>query len=160
VSNPGFTQSDPDEGDPEEVFEPAPVDPKVEQFLGGSIGRIRHAMLILAAITTVLVWIIWNWRIAAGVLLGCVVSYVNFYWLERAMNSLAEGITATGSRVSSTGTVLRFLLRYIFVGVGAYAIFKGSPASLYGFLGGLSLTVAAILCEAVFEAYAALRSKI
>lgn len=158
MSDPESTQPDPD--DAEDVFEPAPVDPKVEQFLAGSIGRIRHSMLVLAAIAVVFAWFIWGWRIAAGVLLGCMISYVNFHWLERALNAMAERITTAGSEVSSTGTVLRFLLRYVFIGIGAYAIFKGSPASLYGFLGGLSLTVVAILCEAVFEAYAALRSKI
>jgi hypothetical protein len=158
VFDPDTIQPDPD--DTEDVFEPAPVDPKVERFLGGAVRRIRHTMLILGAIATLVAWWIWGWRIAAGVLLGCVVSYVNFHWLERALNSLAERITAAGSKVSSTGTVFRFLLRYVFIGIGAYVIFKGSADGLYGFLGGLSLTVAAILCEAVYETYAALRSKI
>jgi ATP synthase I chain len=160
MPDPAFTQPDPNEGDGEDVFEPTPVDPKVERFLGGAIGRIRHAMLILGVLATLIAWLIWGWRIAAGVLLGCMVSYVNFHWLERALNSLAERITAAGSKVSSTGTVFRFLLRYVFIGIGAYVIFKGSADGLYGFLGGLSLTVAAILCEAAYEAYAAMRSKI
>ncbi len=158
MSDPDAIQPDPD--DTEDVFEPAPVDPRVERFLGGAVGRIRHTMLILGAIATLIAWSIWGWRIAAGVLLGCVVSYVNFHWLERALNSMAERITVAGSKVSSTGTVFRFLLRYVFVGIGAYVIFKGSSDGLYGFLGGLSLTVAAIFCEAAYEAYAALRSKI
>jgi len=158
VSDPGAMQPDPD--NTEDVFEPAPVDPKVERFLGGAVGRIRHTMLILGAIAMLVAWSIWGWRIAAGVLLGGVVSYVNFHWLERALDSLAERITAAGSKVSSSGTVFRFLLRYVFIGIGAYAIFKGSAAGLYGFLGGLSLTVAAILCEAAYEMYVALRSKI
>ena len=157
---PDDRQPYPTEGRVDDVFEPTPIDPKAEHFLGGAVGRIRHLMLLLGTLATVAVWFIWDWKIAAGVLLGCVVSYVNFHWLERALNSLAERITHAGSRVSSTGTVLRFLLRYVFIGIGAYVIFKGSPASVYGFLGGLSLTVAAILCEAVYEGYAALRSKI
>jgi ATP synthase I chain len=160
VSDPDPTQFDPPEGDPEDGFQSAPVDPKVEQFLGGATGRIRHGMLVLGVFGTVISGLVWDWRIATGVLLGCVVSYVNFQWLERALNALTERITVAGSKVSSTGTVFRFLLRYVFIGVGAYVIFKGSAASLYGFLGGLSLTVAAILCEAAYEAYAALRSKI
>jgi hypothetical protein len=159
VSDPDTIQPDPDdtEGDP---FEPTPVDPKVERFLGAAVGRIRHTMLLLGASATLIAWSIWGWRIATGVLLGCVVSYVNFRWLELALTSLAEHITAAGSKVSSTGTVFRFLLRYVFIGFGAYVIFKGSADGLYGFLGGLSLTVAAILCEAAYEMYAALRSKI
>jgi hypothetical protein len=158
VSDPDSVQPDP--ADEEDAFESTPVDPKVELFLGRAVGRIRHTMLVLGVIATLISWFVWGWRIAAGVLLGCIVSYVNFHWLERALNSLAERITAAGSKVSSTGTVFRFLLRYVFIGVGAYVIFKGSADGLYGFLGGLSLTVAAILCEAAYETYAALRSKI
>lgn len=158
MSDPDTIQPDPD--DTEDVFDPTPVDPKVEGFLGGATGRIRHTMLILGVIATLIAWLVWDWRMAAGVLLGCVVSYVNFHWLERALNSLAERITAAGSKVSSTGTVFRFLLRYVFIGIGAYVIFRGSADGLYGFLGGLSLTVAAILCEAAYEMFAALRSKI
>lgn len=157
---PDAIQPDPAESRADDEFEPTPIDPRTEQVLGGAVGRIRHVMLLLGVLATLVVRFIWDWEIAVGVLLGCVVSYVNFHWLERALNSLAERITQAGSKVSSAGTVFRFLLRYVFIGVGAYVIFKGSPASLYGFLGGLSLTVAAILCEAAYEAYAALCSKI
>jgi hypothetical protein len=40
--------------------------------------------------------------------------------------------------------------------VGAYVILTVSPASLNGLLAGLFLPVAAILCEAGYEVYAAL----
>ncbi len=153
-----ITRSDQENED--DGFNLIPVDPKVERFLGAAVARIRLVMLVMGAMGTAIAWSIWDWRIAAGVLLGCIVSYVNFRWLEGALNTLTERISSAGTKVSSTGTVLRFLLRYAFIGIGAYAIFKGYPASLYGFLAGLSLTVAAILCEAVFEAYSALRSEL
>jgi hypothetical protein len=52
--------------------------------------------------------------------------------------------------------VLRFLLRYLLMGLSAYAIFTVSRASLYGLLAGLFLPVAGIACEAAYEVYAAL----
>ncbi len=52
--------------------------------------------------------------------------------------------------------MVRFLLRYVLMGVGAYVILSVSPASLYGFLAGLFLPVAAIACEAAYELYVAL----
>ena len=52
--------------------------------------------------------------------------------------------------------VFRFLLRYILMAVRAYVILTVSPASLNGLLAGLFLPVAAILCEAGYEVYAAL----
>ena len=48
MSDPNGVRPDPD--DTEDVFETVPVDPKVERFLGGAVGRIRHTMLILGAI--------------------------------------------------------------------------------------------------------------
>ena len=53
--------------------------------------------------------------------------------------------------------VLRFLLRYVLVGIVAYAIFKSSSQAFWGFLFALGLPVAAILGEAAYEAYGALR---
>ena len=53
------------------------------------------------------------------------------------------------------GVVLRFLLRYVLMGLAAYAILSVSPASLYGLFAGLFLPVAAIACEAAYEAYVA-----
>jgi len=53
--------------------------------------------------------------------------------------------------------VLRFLLRYFLIALGAYAIFKISRNGLYGLLVGLFLPVGAILMEAGYELYAVLR---
>jgi hypothetical protein len=49
------------------------------------------------------------------------------------------------------------VLRYALIALGAYVIFRVSLAGLYGFLGGLCLTIAAIACEAVVEIYVGLR---
>ena len=57
---------------------------------------------------------------------------------------------------SSGGIVLRFLLRYVLMALGAYVIFTVSPASLYGLFGGLFLPVAAIACEGAYEGWMAL----
>ena len=51
---------------------------------------------------------------------------------------------------------MRFVLRYLAVACAAYVILTSYPASLYGFLVGLFLPVAAILCEAAYELYTAL----
>jgi hypothetical protein len=46
-------------------------------------------------------------------------------------------------------------LRYVLMGLAAYAILSVSPASLYGLLAGLFLPVGAIACEAGYEVYVA-----
>jgi hypothetical protein len=73
------------------------------------------------------------------------------------VSALADRVTTSGRRQSGSGVVARFLLRYALIALAAYGIFTVSRDSLYGLLGGLFLTVAAILCEAVYEVVVALR---
>ncbi len=115
-------------------------------------------MLLLGMVATVAVAITFGWLMGAGVLAGSALACVNFHWLEQGVSALADRATgSSGAARSGGGIVARFLLRYFLIALAAYAIFRISPAALYGFLGGLFLAVAAILCEAVYEAYVALR---
>lgn len=98
-----------------------------------------------------------GWVVAAGFLLGAIVSYVNHIWLERVVAALGERITSGESRERGERIVVRAVLRYAFIAFGAYVIFKVSLAGLYGFLGGVCLTIAAIACEAAVEIYVGLR---
>lgn len=127
-----------------------------EIFYAGALRRISRAMILLAVLFTIFALLQFNPRIALGFLGGCAVSYLNFHWLERGVAAFAERVTDAGSRQSSRGIVLRFLVRYVLMAVAAYVIFTVSPASVYGLFAGLFLPVAAIACEAAYEAYAAL----
>ena len=135
----------------------APPDPAAEKFYSGALDRIRQLMAAIGVVATVIVWLALGWKIAIGLALGCLIAWVNFYWLKQAVSALADRVTSTGRRQSGGGIVLRFLLRYALIALAAYGIFAVSRDSLYGLLGGLFLTVAAILCEAVYEVVGALR---
>ncbi len=132
-------------------------DPAAEKFYSGAIGRITRSMPVLAIFGIALCW----WRagalFGAGFALGCVIAYVNFYWLKRVVSALADRVTRTGAREGGRGAFTRFLLRYALIAVAAYAILRVSTSSLYGLLAGLFLPVAAIACEAAYEVYVALR---
>ena len=143
MPDPDYTQTD--------------ADPAADAFYSSALDRIRRYMLLIAPLATVAALVGFGWKAAAGVLLGCVVAWLNFVWLKQAIGALADKVTQSGRPRSSGSTVAKFLLRYALVGIGAYGIFLSSRESLYGFLGGLFLAVAAILCEAVYEAYVGLR---
>ena len=128
-----------------------------DTFYESALDRIRRFMGVIAVIATVATLLLFGWKASAGVLLGCLVAWANFLWLKQAIGALADKVTQSGSPKSSAGTVFKFLLRYALVGLGAYVIFLSSRESLYGFLGGLFLAVAAILCEAAYEAFVSLR---
>jgi hypothetical protein len=126
-----------------------------EAFYSGALDRIRLAMIFVGLILTTGAIVRYGWRAGLGFALGCVVSYLNFHWLKRVVNAMADRITKSGKSESGKGIVARFLLRYVLMGLAAYAILSVSPASLYGLLAGLFLPVAAIACEAGYEVYVA-----
>src|SRR3979411_574132 len=136
--------------------EPAPED----IFYSGAVDRIRRYMIGLGLVlSAVAAWRFGRWS-ALGFACGCVIAYLNFHWLKSGVAGLADRITNTGQAQSSKGIVTRFLLRYVLMGAAAYGILTSFPASLPGLLAGLFLPVAAIACEAAYEAYVGLTGKI
>ena len=132
------------------------ISTSAESFYSGALRRIPRFMLVLAVFFGVAAEFRFGWRVALGFVCGCGIAYLNLHWLERVVTGLADKITRTGETPSSKVVVWRFLLRYVLMGLGGYAIFTVSPASLYGLLAGLFLPVAGIACEAGYELYVAL----
>jgi hypothetical protein len=114
-------------------------------------------VLVLGAVFTLVAW----WRCggvsALGLGAGAISAYFSFRSLNKAVQSLAGRIAATGQPEGGFSLVNGFFLRYLLAGIVAYVIFTSSPRAFRGFLFGLCTPVAAMLMEAGFEAYAALR---
>jgi hypothetical protein len=127
--------------------------PDSDSFYAGALDRIRVMMVVLGGALSVGAWLTFGTRPALGFLLGCVIAYLNFQWLKSGVSGLADRATNSGKAQSGTGLVARFLLRYVLLGVAAYAILTSFPASLRGLLAGLFLPVGAIACEAVYEIF-------
>jgi hypothetical protein len=135
--------------------EPAPED----IFYSGAVDRIRRYMIGLGLLlSAVAAWRFGRWS-ALGFACGCVIAYLNFHWLKSGVAGLADRITNTAKPQSGRGIVARFLLRYVLMGAAAYGILTSFPASLPGLFAGLFLPVGAIACEAAYEAYVGLTSK-
>ncbi len=134
-----------------------PPDSPAEKFYGSALPRIRRFILILGGAGLVICLFRFGRVVAAGFLVGSIISYVNHVWLEQMIEGLGERITSGRSRERGGVIVARAVLRYLFIAMGAYVIFRVSLAGLYGFLGGVCLTIAAIACEAAVEIYVGLR---
>jgi hypothetical protein len=130
--------------------------PASDNFYSNALARIQRMIIVigLAAIATAEVH--FGWRIALGLALGGGIAYLNFYWLENIVAALAERVVQSGAPQPTGGVVARFFLRYFLMTVVAFVILTVSRESLYGLLAGLFLPVAAILCEAAYEAYKAI----
>jgi hypothetical protein len=131
-----------------------------DTFYSGAVGRISHFMIGLGLLLcAVAAWRFGRWS-ALGFACGCAIAYLNFHWLKSGVDGLADRITNTAEPQSGKGIVARFLLRYVLMGAAAYGILTSFPASLPGLFAGLFLPVGAIACEAAYEAYVGLTSKI
>jgi ATP synthase I chain len=135
--------------------EPLAMESRSEAFYSGALNRISRFMLVLALGLGAASYWRYGWRITLGFVCGCSLAYLNFHWLKRVVDTLGDRATQSGASQSSAGVVLRFLLRYVLMALGAYVIFTLSPASLYGLFAGLFLPVAAIACEAAYEIWMA-----
>jgi ATP synthase I chain len=135
---------------------PTASDEASEHFFSGALDRIRRFMLVLAVLLTAAACWKFGWRSAVGFALGSAIAYVNFHWLKRVVGGFVDRASGAEGAQAGKGIVSRFLLRYVLMAIGAYAILTVSPASLNGLLAGLFLPVAAIACEAAYELYAAL----
>ena len=129
-----------------------------DDFYSRALTRIRRFMLVLAPVSTLAALARFGVRPALGFLTGSVIAYLNFHWLKAGVSGLADRVTQTGHRQSGKGLIFRFLFRYILLAAAAYAIITSFPAALPGLFAGLFLPVAAIVCEAAYEALAALKN--
>ena len=101
------------------------LDP-AEQFFSGAIDRIRRITIVLGLISTVVVWATYGTAIGVGFLIGCAISYVNFHWLERAIETLIRTGTISVSDIEKESTRSFVMLgppfeyRYLLVSEGCH----------------------------------------
>jgi hypothetical protein len=137
--------------------DPPATSPAADRFFSTAIPRMLRFLLILGAIFTA--FAAWKYgRVTAiGFAAGTFIAYLSFRSLNKAVQSLAARIVDAKRPDSGFSLVHGFFLRYLLAGGVAYVIFTSSPQAFRGFLFGLCTPVAAMLLEAVVEAYYALR---
>jgi hypothetical protein len=127
--------------------------PSSDDFYFRTLHRIQRLMMVLGIAALSTAWAIFGWRIGLGFALGAAIAFLNFYWLQKVVSGIGDLTVNSGAPVSNRGIVVRFLLRYFLMAIVAFVILTVSRESLYGLFAGLFLPVAAMLCEAVYEAY-------
>jgi hypothetical protein len=124
-------------------------------FHSGAARRIRRLVVVLAVAGAAILLPLRSWIWALGFVLGAAVAYVNMIYLEQTAGALARA-GGQGTR-SSALVAAGYLARFTMVAAAAYAIFEFSRVALYGFVGGLFVPVGAMICEAGYEVWYALR---
>jgi ATP synthase I chain len=135
----------------------SPAEPE-ETFYVRTYRRLVWMMVALALAGSAGIWIRYGGATALVFLGGGFIAILNFHWLKRTLDAIGEKLQDTGKVPSSWGVVFRFILRYVLIAIAAYVILKSTASNLYGFFAGLVVPVGAILAEAVYETYRALRT--
>jgi len=116
--------------------------------LDRAVGRMFRLTAALTALGAAIYFAIGGWRGGFGFLLGGLISYLNFHWLKRTVYALGDAASGKPPRAR----VAVFLgLRYLLLGLGAYAILKFSEISLMAALVGLFAPTAAVILEILIE---------
>jgi hypothetical protein len=166
---------DSDEGLPDDGAGQSHVEPRAEDWpesdalgqvevsaqemvtYGATLRRIEWMTVAAGAVcAAVVVWPL-GWALAAGMLLGTVLGWINFRWLARSVNAIGERIVKIKSEERGAAVVARGVGRIFLIALFAYGIFTYSVRGLVGFLTGLAMPVVAMMCEAVYEFVASSR---
>ena len=92
-----------------------------------------------------------GWPLAAGILAGTFLGWLNFRWLASSVSAIGERIANVHSTERGVAVVVRGVGRIFLIALAAYVIFTCSVSGLMGFLAGLAMPVLALMCEAVYE---------
>jgi hypothetical protein len=98
-----------------------------------------------------------GWAVAAGMLVGTALGWINFRWLAASVNAIGERIVKVRSQERGAAIVARGVGRIVLIALFAYGIFICSLRGLMGFLAGLAMPVIAMMCEAAYEFTASIR---
>jgi hypothetical protein len=134
-----------------------PAPQAADSFFSAAIHRMLRTVPVLGAAFTLIA----AWRfgrvVALGFAAGAIMAYFSFRSLHKAVQGLTARIVEAHSSERGFSLVAGFFTRYLLAGAAAYVIFTSSSQAFRGFLFGLCTPVAALLIEAGYEAYCALR---
>lgn len=114
------------------------------------VRRLFRRMCATVAVAVVLSACVWPWRVTAGLLLGGLLSLLNFHWLRTSVAAVFGG-TAAGARPKLQAS--RYVLRYIVVALIIGLAHRLDLVSLGATLAGMCSFVVAALFEGFTQLY-------
>ncbi len=116
--------------------------------------RIAWLTLAMGCAAAAVTGALYEWRWAAGLMIGSGLAWLNFRWLKQGLDAL---VLASAARAGGPqprvriGTYLRMLFRYALIGFAVYAIFLLLRVPIASMLVGLCALGAATMAASVYE---------
>jgi ATP synthase I subunit len=127
-----------------------------EEFTGADTTalelRIFRSMIASVAITVLAGAMLAPWRVSAGLMLGGMLSLLNYHWLRTSIAAVLNGESGRRPRVK----ISRYIVRYMVIGAAVFAAYKLQMVSLPATIVGLCSFVPALLVEAFRQFYFAI----
>lgn len=115
--------------------------------------RIFRSMVVVVAIAAVISAIVAPWRVTTGLLLGGMLSLLNYRWLH---GSVAALIAVQQPGVKSRMKLWKHGVRYLVIAVAVFAGYQLNLISLAATIAGLCAFVPALFVEASRQFYFAI----
>jgi hypothetical protein len=115
--------------------------------------RIFRAMLVAVAVAVVVSAIVAPWRVTSGLLLGGVLSLLNYRWLHGSVAALLE---TQMPGVKARMKLWKHGVRYLVIAVAVFAGYQLNLISLAATIAGLCSFVPALFVEAGRQFYFAI----
>ena len=136
-----------------------PANDTESHFVAAAEQRIRRIFAALALAGEAAMLVLRRWPLAAGFAIGAIVAFVSMAHLWRAVQAFTARAAGEGGGEPAAATIVRFLMRFALVTLGAYVVFKISRIAGYGYIAALFLPVAAMTGEGACEAWFAIRNQ-
>ena len=126
---------------------------ELRDLKGGLEVRLQRSMIATVAVAVAICALLTPWRFTTGLLLGGLLSILNFRWLHTSVAAIFNiNLAIERPRAGAS----RYLLRYIVVTGLVFAAAYLQIVSLPATLAGLSAFVPALMIEALREFYLAI----
>ena len=114
--------------------------------------RLLRAMMASVALAVIASTMLLPWRVTTGLMLGGLLSLLNFHWLQTSVAAVFKVSAGKRPRVR----VARYVIRYLVVGATGYAAYNLGLVSLPAMFAGLSSFVPALFIEGFRQFYFAI----
>ncbi len=125
-----------------ENFEPITAEPETVAPL--SHRRILILMAVIAVFGGLLSFIFVSWQFGVGVLIGGILSFVNYYWLKFSLKKIFDNVT---SGEKPRFLAARYFFRYVTLGVVLTIVFLTKVIPVVAVILGLASFALAITAE-------------
>ena len=116
--------------------------------------RIAQYTLVLGCVSSAAATILFSFRVGAGLLIGALLAWVNFRWLERAMDAVTRASAAqTNSQEARVPISAYFgmFARYALIAVVVYVTFSVFRIPVLSMVVGLCALGPAAIAASVYE---------